>query len=184
MENSKNDPEDILMLWQSEYGPLDEELREEFLHSDLVDELCYFHIDIIQNAILAKNVRLRDILTYAYVHPYKPELQENDLNSFQSEPEVGAYFYSGKIYSVRRDRKTGTLQAWEFDKSKKEYRRPFFSADERKIIYSLRPSARLTLKTAQKHSIETGICCHCGRYLTAERSVANGMGPVCRRHYH
>lgn len=179
-----SEAEDILLLWQSTYGQLDEELREEFLNSDIVEELCYFHINVIQSAILANNLILKDILTYAQVHPYNSHENTVRLNSVNQEPDIGAYMHDGKIYSVRINRKLNQIQAWEYDKEKKEYRRPFFSADERRILYSLTPSNRLTLRLAQKYSIETGICCHCGRYLSAKKSVAAGMGPVCRKYYH
>jgi len=178
------DAEDILILWQSAYGQLEEELRDEFLNSDIVEELCYFHIDVLQNAILARNLILKDILTYAQVHPSKSSDKINAVNFVYHEPDIGAYLHDGKIYSVRMDRKSNQIQAWEYNKERKEYRRPFFSADERRILYSLRASARFTLSLAEKYSIETGICCHCGRYLSAKKSVANGMGPVCRKHYH
>ena len=178
------EPEDILFLWQSQYGQLDEEMRNDFLESEIVEELCYYEIDLIQNAILAKNLRLKDILTYVYVHPKLSASQVSRLETERLIPEPGAYIFRGNLCSIRRDRKTDQIQAWIYKSDKKIYERPFFSADEREIIYSLSTRNRLTLQLAQKYSIETGICCHCGRYLSAKKSIANGMGPICKKHYH
>lgn len=184
MTEPLTEAEDILLLWQSLHGPLDEEIREEFLYSEIVEELRYFHINVIHNALLAKNVRLKDILTYAYVHPYVPGEKGVDPSFEYSEPDVGAHLLEGTLYSVRRDRKTDQIQVWEFNPTKKEYRRPFFSAEEHKILQLLGSGTKLTLRLAQKYSIETGICCHCGRYLSAKKSVASGMGPICKKYYH
>lgn len=180
MSLAMNDPEDVLHLWQQAFGFLEEEQREDFLFDPTVEEICFYHIDLIEDAINKNNARVKDILLYVQSHPHKPR-EEN------GEPylgaDVGAYFFEGKIYSVRRDRKSNNLQAWEFDKVKLEYKRPFFSSDERRILSSLNSNLRLSLALAQKYSIETGLCCHCGRYLTAKKSVANGMGPVCKSYY-
>lgn len=178
-----SDPEDILQLWQLQYGVLDEEDRDEFLFSPITEELSNFSLDVIQNAILRGNVSLKHILTFAYRHSgtYEGPVL---LSSFTSEIDVGAYALDGKIFSIRKDKQSGNLQAWEYDSVKREYRRPFFSSDERLILGKLDSSKRLTLRMAERYSLETGICCHCGRYLSARKSVSRGMGPVCRKLYH
>jgi hypothetical protein len=176
-----NDPEDFLHLWQQTYGLLDEEMREDFLFNSVAEEICCYHIDLIQDAILKNNSKLKDILLYVQSHPHIPR-EEKEGTYFAVD--VGAYYFEGRIFSVRRDRKSENLQAWEFDNVKQEYKRPFFSSEERRILSTLNSRFRLSLKLAQKHSIESGICCHCGRLLTAKRSVANGMGPICKSYYH
>jgi hypothetical protein len=177
----ENEPEDFLHLWQQTYGHLDEELREAFLFNSVVQEICCYHIDLIQDALSNNNAKLTDILLYVQSHPYIPREEKSpDFNRV----EVGAYLFEGKVFSVRRDRKTGTLNAWEFVHERNEYRRPFFSAEEKRILSLLTTNSRLSLVLALKYSIETGICCHCGRFLTAKKSIANGMGPVCKSYYH
>ena len=181
MKISYNDPEDLLHLWQQTYGLLDEEMREDFLFNPIAEEICCYHIDLIQDAILKNNSKLKDILIYVQSHPHVPR-EEKDGAYFAVG--VGAYYFEGKIFSVRREKKTENLQAWEFDTQKREYRRPFFSSEEQRILSALSIKFRLSLALAQKHSIETGICCHCGRSLTNKKSIANGMGPVCKTYYH
>jgi hypothetical protein len=178
---SSTDPEDFLYLWQNTFGFLEEDMREKFLFNPIVQEICCYHIDLIQDAILKDNAKIRDILLYVQSHPHKPR---DEKTGAYFGVEMGAYFFEGKVISVRRDRKSQELRAWEFDKLKGEFRRPFFSSEERRILSSLDINSRLSLTLAQKYSIETGICCHCGRYLSAKKSVVNGMGPICKSHYH
>lgn len=37
----------------------------------------------------------------------------------------------------------------------------------------------LTLEEAKAYGATTGFCCVCGRLLTNEKSVADGIGPIC-----
>lgn len=46
-------------------------------------------------------------------------------------------------------------------------------------IYRLSADMRVSEEDARQFGRITGTCCLCGRYLTAERSVENGIGPVC-----
>jgi len=38
---------------------------------------------------------------------------------------------------------------------------------------------RMTLEQAMEYGQITGTCCNCGRLLTNEESIANGIGPIC-----
>ena len=185
MSDRLTDEDDILMLWQSNFGYIDEDIRDRFLDSDIVEELCYFNLDLIQEAMLKGKARLREILDYARSNDYIfSKTTKESVGRIETRLRGGAYLLENRIFAVRKDRKTNEWQAWEFDRIKRDYKRPFFSADENRIINLLDENCRLTFAMAEKFSIETGICCHCGRYLSAKKSVARGMGPVCKKHYH
>lgn len=47
------------------------------------------------------------------------------------------------------------------------------------IIRDLQESYRITIEEAMEFGMETGVCCQCGRLLTASESVKNGIGPIC-----
>lgn len=47
------------------------------------------------------------------------------------------------------------------------------------IIKRLNESHRMTLEQAKEYGALYGTCCVCGRTLTDEVSIANGIGPVC-----
>jgi hypothetical protein len=46
-------------------------------------------------------------------------------------------------------------------------------------IRRLRPENRMTLEDAKAFGKLYGVCCQCGRTLTDEVSIADGIGPVC-----
>lgn len=41
------------------------------------------------------------------------------------------------------------------------------------------PSQKMTLEEAKEFGQIYGVCCRCGRTLTDETSIANGIGPIC-----
>lgn len=43
----------------------------------------------------------------------------------------------------------------------------------------IKPEHRMTLDEAKEYGKVTGTCCNCGRLLTNEESIANGIGPIC-----
>jgi hypothetical protein len=47
-------------------------------------------------------------------------------------------------------------------------------------IMRLTPEMRMGLEQAQAFGSLYGVCCACGRTLTDEGSIAEGIGPVCR----
>lgn len=49
------------------------------------------------------------------------------------------------------------------------------------IVYKLTPAMRMTLEQAKQFGVLYGTCCVCGRTLTDETSIANGIGPVCAK---
>jgi hypothetical protein len=88
--------------------------------------------------------------------------------------ELGMYRTpNGDIYRVHQSRETGNLYAKKLDiiSHKFEY--------EQGAMRKLKASDKMTLEQAKAWGMETGICCVCGAFLTDERSVAEGIGPVC-----
>lgn len=95
--------------------------------------------------------------------------------------DVGAYLYEGVVYSVRKNYHSGRLFLYTFDEVAKKYLINIPAT--KKFLPKLLPTHRLTLEEAEKYSANTGVCCHCGRTLTALKSVAGGIGSVCAKHY-
>jgi hypothetical protein len=172
-------PIEILFVWEGRHGRLDESQRQEFLKNKIVKSLTQFDINLIQDAVLADRLLLKDILRF---------VKENADSFAKAEPEsriteVGAYLYAGTVYSVRRDRRAQEWQIWFYEESRKKYKRLDNSEKEKVLLRKLTPKSRLTLNKATKYSLETGVCCHCGRRLSALKSVVQGMGPVCKTFY-
>ena len=207
----------FMQLWQSKFGLLLPEYREEFLSSETTRAIVKFPRYQIKSALKVGDASLSGILqtlqSGIHIQPTtknptkvpkasrtKPKLK-NSIKRVNPAPQIkeveptgfipsdyylvepGAYKLGFTIYSVRRDRKTKILQAWLFDSAKGAYRRPFYSKEEHEILSKLTSKHRLTLRMAEKYSLETGMCCHCGRLLTAQKSVNRGMGPVCKTLY-
>lgn len=93
--------------------------------------------------------------------------------AFSSTPELdeGMYRMDGDIYKVYTTRE-GHLAT----KVLTEYG---FEYMGRKPLHSLTAEHRMTLDEAKEYGKVTGTCCNCGRKLTDETSIANGIGPVC-----
>lgn len=86
----------------------------------------------------------------------------------------GMYRLGDSIYRVRHGRQNGRQYAMWFDP---EARTLVYA---RGIITKLTPHDRLTLIEVEAMSVHFGVCCVCGRELTADTSVKRGIGPVCR----
>lgn len=94
--------------------------------------------------------------------------------------EVGAYLYEGEIYSLRIGVESKKWQVWAYDENAKKYLR---NDSLLPLLKKIQPANRLTLEQAIKRSVQTGVCCHCGRTLTQLKSVAGGIGPICAKRY-
>jgi hypothetical protein len=101
----------------------------------------------------------------------------------ETELQPGAYKLLNKIYSVRKHGKSSKQRVLYFDPNLKKYVKLQYKSEEIRVLKTLNFDHRLTLEQAIKLSNEWGICCHCGRVLTATRSVGKGMGPICEQHY-
>lgn len=208
---------EFMQLWQSKFGLLLPEYREDFVTSSVTRSILQYPRNQIKSALkigdaslsgilanLKSGIHIQSDVTQRTKVPKTRGVKQNSKSPTTrinppatiDEPEStgfipsdyylvepGAYKLGFTIYSIRRDRKTHILQAWFFDSAKGAYRRPFFSKEEHDILSKLTSKHRLSLKMAEKYSLETGMCCHCGRLLTAQKSVNRGMGPVCRTLY-
>lgn len=83
----------------------------------------------------------------------------------------------GTVYRVKRSRQLGNLYAMRFRPEGHTKATRFEYA--RGVIGRLTADQRMTIEVAQSLGVQFGICCVCGATLTAEQSVANGIGPVC-----
>lgn len=86
------------------------------------------------------------------------------------ELAVGMYMHEGKVYRVKRS-EAGHLYASELVGRKFQFARG--------MMRVLQPEDRMTLEQAKAYGVEYGVCCVCGRLLTNEVSVAEGIGPIC-----
>lgn len=92
------------------------------------------------------------------------------------ELEDGMYRMDGEIYKVQHavhgsgrqyaKQLVGEGSDWSFE----------YAAG---AIRKLRPEHRMTLEEAKEFGALYGTCCVCGRTLTRESSIAEGIGPVC-----
>jgi hypothetical protein len=88
----------------------------------------------------------------------------------------GMYHLAGDIYRLKESRQTGRLYATRLTIDHKFEYAPG-------IAYRLTSENKMTLEQAKAYGVETGFCCVCGAFLTDERSVRDGIGPVCAKKY-
>ena len=91
--------------------------------------------------------------------------------------DVGMYQTpDGEIYRVQPSRETGNLYAKHMLVGGGfEY--------ERGAISRLTPADKMTLEQAKAWGMATGVCCVCGAFLTDQKSVSEGIGPVCAKKF-
>lgn len=85
--------------------------------------------------------------------------------------EEGMYVLNGEIFKVYTTRE-GHLTTKQLVEGKFEYtgQRP---------LNSIKSEHRMTLDEAKAYGKLTSTCCQCGRKLTDETSIAEGIGPRC-----
>ena len=96
--------------------------------------------------------------------------------------DEGVYRKDGVIFRVHRSRESGNLYAkrLEFD---------LFGGSKPRFVYAkgaitaLAPTHKMSRDEAKAFGVETGICCVCGAFLTDEKSVSEGIGPVCAKRF-
>lgn len=98
---------------------------------------------------------------------------ERETAAVPVEPaREGMYRMGDKIYKVQKAvHGSGNLYAKELVQG------GFVYAPG--IVKRLNGSHRMTLEQAKEYGALYGTCCVCGRTLTDEVSIANGIGPVC-----
>lgn len=89
--------------------------------------------------------------------------------------EKGYYLVDGDVFVVMASKETGKLYAKKLVISGKKGSWVYAPG----MIYKLKPEQKLTLEEAAKIGHATGVCAICGRTLSDEKSVAQGVGPVC-----
>lgn len=102
----------------------------------------------------------------------KPAKAEND----NPVTEVGMYQHEQTIYRVKLS-KQGRLYAMRFVPTAPTKSERFEYANG--AIYKLRADERMTVEQVASLGLAFGVCCVCGAELTDEKSVAQGIGPVC-----
>jgi len=87
--------------------------------------------------------------------------------------EGGYWTIDGDVVRVRRSRRYDFYgQQFDPKTGRFEYRKG--------IVFRLK--ARMTPDEAKQWGAPFGRCCMCGKLLTDEKSMEQGIGPVCRRH--
>jgi len=192
MSNIQTKPSHILIIWKTIHGSLPPNLEMEFLKSEEVQRLSYFSWEIVKKAINSKAKTLTEVVREIELLVSRDEFKEKSRmwireNFTETEAEnqlqLGTYKLLNKIYSVRNDRKSSKYRVLYLDPNLRKYVKLQYQSEEIRILGTLKFDNRLTLAQATKLSNDWGICCHCGRILTATRSVGKGMGPICEQHY-
>lgn len=84
----------------------------------------------------------------------------------------GMYKVGDDIFKVYRTRETDILVTKQLIEGHFEY-------TGKKPLSFITTEHRMTLDEAKAYGQVTGTCCVCGRKLTNEASIADGIGPVC-----
>ena len=192
MPSIQTRPTQILAIWKFIHGPLPRNLEADFLNSDEVQRLSYFSWEVVRRAINSQTKTLTDVIQQLELLVDRDEYKEKSrawirANSWEIEQEVdlqpGTYQFLEKIYSVRTNKKSRKQSVLLLDSKRRKFVKLDYESDENRILRTLTAENRLTLAQATKLSNEWGVCCHCGRILTATRSVGKGMGPICEQYY-
>lgn len=89
-----------------------------------------------------------------------------------NELDEGMYRVGNDIFKVYRTRETNRLVTKTLTEDGFEY-------TGMKPLSFITAEHRMTLDEAKAYGKVTGTCCNCGRKLTNESSIADGIGPVC-----
>lgn len=90
----------------------------------------------------------------------------------QKDIQEGSYWTeAGNVARVRTSRSSGRLYAEKLDSETCKFQYT------RGLIFHLK--ARMTLDEARAWGSRHGLCCVCAKTLTDNRSVDQGIGPVC-----
>lgn len=105
-----------------------------------------------------------------------------------AELTPGVYEIDGAVYVVKLNREKTRTYAKRLVESADRLTEAdevvrFDYEYERGAIFKIQPEHRVSLERAEALAIRYGQCLDCGRKLKAARSVAVGIGPICRRGY-
>lgn len=91
-----------------------------------------------------------------------------------AELEAGIYLLNDTVYKVQRAvHGSGRMYAKMLDKETGRFE--YASG----AVKSIKPEHKMTLDQAKEYGAIYGVCCACGRTLTDENSIEQGIGPVC-----
>lgn len=91
--------------------------------------------------------------------------------------KVGIYKAGETLYRVRKAKKTGHLYAEPWNEKLQDFE--YLSG----AIFRVSPEQRLDAKEVAKLGLITGKCWVCFRTLDKPQSIADGIGPVCKKNY-
>lgn len=94
----------------------------------------------------------------------------------------GMYRKDGVIFRVHRSRESGNLYAKRLELDLLGNGKPHF-VYAKGAIMGLSDAHKMSREDAKAFGVETGICCVCGAFLTDDKSVAEGIGPVCAKRF-
>lgn len=99
-----------------------------------------------------------------------------EINDPRPPLEAGIYFKDGTVYKVQQAvYGSGSMYAKKLVMDGQKPKFVFGSCS----IFKLTPEDRMTLEQAKEFGSVYGICSVCGRILTDEKSIEEGIGPVC-----
>lgn len=96
--------------------------------------------------------------------------------------EEGMYRKDGVIFRVHRSRESGNLYAKRLELDLMSNGKPRF-VYAKGAVMALTSDDKLSRDDAKAFGVETGVCCVCGAFLTDEKSVSEGIGPVCAKRF-
>lgn len=132
------------------------------------EDLTGFGLEYEDGASLAPG-KPRDYTAPSAIQAAKPAAPKVEL-------EAGIYLLNDVVYKVQRAvHGSGHMYAKQLKVV--DGHGKFMMAPG--AIFKLRTEHKMSLEQAKKFGAIYGVCCVCGRTLTDEDSIADGIGPVC-----
>lgn len=103
------------------------------------------------------------------------------IRAWQDGQDVsGMYRYGGEIYKVQiAVHGSGRPYAKRLVVVEEDGQKTGKFEIARGTIYDLVMGDKMSLGDAKEFGLIYGVCCKCGRTLTDDKSIADGIGPVC-----
>lgn len=116
--------------------------------------------------------RMSKATASAKINEYVAMPSVREAFSSTQELDEGMYKVGDDIFKVYRTRERDILVTKQLVEGSFEY-------TGKKPLSFITAEHRMTLDEAKAYGQVTGTCCVCGRKLTNEASIADGIGPVC-----
>lgn len=164
----------LISRWAELTGQLDPAIASE------VNELALADIaeagtwtKVYMSGVISDLIRTNNELTQELRAAVKPE----------AELTAGIYRHeNGELYRLKPGKGSGNLYAQRVQLPEVIDGRPTGRASFHYapgIVYQLTMPQRLTVKAVEQIALDFSICVVCGAILTATKSKARGIGPVC-----